>query len=405
MTRKIPAQGINLFQLIYILMREYREKSGLDPINLSLGNPDGIPCTEILELKSQFSRDPGFEFHTYAEDNNIREFSEGMVALHAGVELRDIPHAKAVPIAGIKTATALLPLACGAFDQRSTFTVVSNLPAYDVIGTWSEKYLGLKRIGWKLKSESNMRLDISELEQLLKANKVNLVHVIRPGNPAAVGATRDEWLAIGKLCARHQVRLVNDAAYVGLSSDPSHVSLASVSHEIPDLEWMELYSVSKSYNDPGARLGVAVGSIDFIDDFILIKGNTDSGPNPGVMAAYGEFFKNRALAKQKLNDLKSLYEKRLAYIVPKFLEIGLKPAHKTEAGFFTLWRVPTRAFGIKIESAEHYNRLVIEKTGIVGVHFGATEPLIRYAVCTDVLSPSFQKRFEAQIREIRPIYE
>lgn len=405
MPRHIPATGINLFQLIYILMREYREKSGLEPLNLSLGNPDGIPCQEILDLKARFARDPGFEFHTYAEDTNLKMFAEGMVAIHAGVELTNIPGAKAIPIAGIKTATALLPLACAAYDKRSDFTVVSNLPAYDVIGTWSEKYLGLKRVAWKLGSDSNMRLDVAELKRILSLEKVHLVHVIRPGNPAAVGATRAEWISVGKLCAQHGVRLVNDAAYVGLSSDPTHVSLASVAHEVPGLEWMELYSVSKSFNDPGARLGVAVGTIDFIDDFILIKGNTDSGPNPGVMAAYGEFFKDRILACQKLEELKKVYEKRLAYIVPKLTVIGLRPAHKTEAGFFTLWKVPKHAFGEVITSAEHFNRLVIEKTGIVGVHFGATEPLIRYAVCTDVLNPQFQKRFEAEITKIRPEYD
>ena len=405
MPRKIPAQGINLFQQIYLFQKEYRDSTGLEPMNLSLGNPDGVPCQEILDLKSKFALDSSYELHTYAEDNNIRQFSEGMVAIHAGVELSEIPNALAVPIAGIKTATALLPLACASFERRGEFTVVSNLPAYDVIGTWSEKYLGHKRIGWKLNSESNMRLDVRALAQIFSKSKVDLVHVIRPGNPAAVGATKEEWIEIGKLCSAHGARLVNDAAYVGLSSDPSHVSLASVAKLCPGLEWMELYSVSKSYNDPGARLGVAVGSEDFIRDFILIKGNTDSGPNPGVMAAYGEFFKDRGLARKKLHELRDLYQKRLNYIVPKFRDIGLRPAHKTEAGFFTLWKVPSRAFGVKIESAEHFNKLVIKETGIIGVHFGATEPLIRYAVCADVIAPTFQKRFELEIQKIKPHYE
>ena len=41
----------------------------------------------------------------------------------------------------------------------------------------------------------------------------------------------------------------------------------------------------------------------------------------------------------------------------------------------------------------------------MGVHFqGADGPLIRYAVCADVLAPSFQRRFEAALERLRPVY-
>ena len=50
--RLIPPAGINLFQLIYVLIREYRERTGLEPLNLSLGNPDGVPPAAIRALKS-----------------------------------------------------------------------------------------------------------------------------------------------------------------------------------------------------------------------------------------------------------------------------------------------------------------------------------------------------------------
>ena len=50
--RRIPPAGINLFQLIYVLIREYREKTGEEPLNLSLGNPDGVPPQAIRALKA-----------------------------------------------------------------------------------------------------------------------------------------------------------------------------------------------------------------------------------------------------------------------------------------------------------------------------------------------------------------
>jgi aspartate/methionine/tyrosine aminotransferase len=426
MARKIPSSGINLFQLIYILKAEYTEKTGLDPLNLSLGNPDGVPPQEILNLQATYAADPAFEFHTYAEDTNLMKFVEGMVAIHGQIEIDDYPALKGVPIPGIKGATTLLTLACGLHlpdkARRQSFTLASNLPAYDVVGTWSTSYIGGNRVVWPLASSDNMRLNVARLKSAMSEaglERADLVHVIRPGNPAAVGASSAEWREVIEYCISHKTRLVNDAAYAGLVASDSHVPLAVVAKDYPELEWVEMYSVSKSYNDPGARLGALVGSKDFVEDYIMIKGNTDSGPVPSVMAAYGEYFQNRSAAKRALAELSSMYSERLSYIIPRFKEAGLHMACDTEAGFFTLWQVPRKVLGVELSTDprtahlpahEAFNRLVIAETGIVGVHFrgpeinGRADSLIRYAVCTDVLAPEFQRRFEEGLERLKPEY-
>jgi hypothetical protein len=65
---------------------------------------------------------------------------------------------------------------------------------------------------------------------------------------------------------------------------------------------------------------------------------------------------------------------------------GMRVAVEPDAGFFTLWETPTRAFGVEITSAEQFNFLMIERTGLIGVHFDPS--YIRYAVCADVESLS-----------------
>jgi aspartate/methionine/tyrosine aminotransferase len=156
-----------------------------------------------------------------------------------------------------------------------------------------------------------------------------------------------------------------------------------------------------------------------VADFNLIKGNTESGPVPSVMAAYGEYFSDRATARKELDAQRELYRNRLDYVIGKLKETGLQPACETSAGFFTLWKVPQRAFGVALAedprtkdkpAHEAFNRLVIEETGIVGVHFqgpgadGKGEALIRYAVCDDVLAPEFQERFEEGLARMKPQY-
>ena len=415
MTRRIPDSGINLFQQIYVLLGQYREHSGKEPLNLSLGNPDGVPPADILELESRFARDSSYDCHTYAEDKNLLGFAEQMVFLHSGVELSRYGHLEAFPIAGIKTTSALLLLACGAA------VYASNLPAYDIVGVWGEKYLKSRRIVWPLISADNMRLNLDRLKEALARSgnsHLDLIFTVRPGNPAAVGASVEDWRELICFCLEHRVRLANDGAYAGLAGD-NHVPLAVVAKDYPELEWVEMYSVSKSFNDPGARLGAIVGSRDFIRDYLMVKGNTDSGPVPFLMAAYGQFFKDQANAQRVLSQLRGLYQRRLEYVIPLFKKFGLMPACETEAGFFTLWKVPRQVLGVDISEeaerghfnlAEAFNRTVISKTGLTGVHFtgqdeqGRPEPLIRYAVCADVLDPRFKGRFEEVLRGLHPQY-
>ena len=233
--REIPASGINLFQLIYILIREYEQASGKKALNLSLGNPDLVPVEEIRKLKSKFQLESDLALHTYAEDNNLNQFCEGMVRAFTGVDYKAKSHLRAVPIAGIKTASAILPLACGLhLKDRKQFHVVSHLPAYDVIGTWSTSYLATNPIVWPLSSHDSMKMNLQSLKASLKSSNVekpDLIFVIRPGNPASTGASREEWKELIEFCIERGTRLVNDGAYTTLS-DGSHVPLSVVAQVV-----------------------------------------------------------------------------------------------------------------------------------------------------------------------------
>jgi hypothetical protein len=76
-----------------------------------------------------------------------------------------------------------------------------------------------------------------------------------------------------------------------------------------------------------------------------------------------------------------MYRVRLRRLIELGTSHGMRLALEPAAGFFTLWLTPSRAFGQKIKSAEHFNFLMIERTGMVGVHFPG---YIRYAVCADI---------------------
>jgi aspartate/methionine/tyrosine aminotransferase len=85
--------------------------------------------------------------------------------------------------------------------------------------------------------------------------------------------------------------------------------------------------------------------------------------------------------QEGITRYRNIYRVRLNTFVELLTHHGMRLALEPAAGFFTLWLTPTHAFGKRVESAEHFNFMMIEKTGVVGVHFPG---YIRYAVCADI---------------------
>jgi aspartate/methionine/tyrosine aminotransferase len=125
-------------------------------------------------------------------------------------------------------------------------------------------------------------------------------------------------------------------------------------------------------------VGAIIGSSDFVSDIATIKGNTDSGfaapMAVGVLHAIENDRKSVAACSE-------IYGRRIKILIDILTRHGMRLAIEPGAGFFTLWKRPDKAFGENIQNSEHFNFLMIEKTGVVGVHF---DPYIRYAVTGDI---------------------
>ncbi len=246
-------------------------------------------------------------------------------------------------------------------------------PGYPTPHDWCD-YLGLDNQELPLNIENGFCFSIGDIE-----NGADLIMMNYPHNPTGQIVT-EEWLKVlCKYCSNNGIRLFNDAAYYALSHTVKSCALSEVAPLYPKLSWAEAFSSSKLIgNGTGWRVGAMVGSPDFIGDIRTIKGNTDSG-FVAPMAA--------GVIHAVENDWKSIRACRNSYYYKSKLLIeiltnnGMRLAVEPKAGFFTLWETPERAFGVQIKDAEHFNFLMIENTGLVGVHF---DPYIRYAVCSDI---------------------
>jgi len=270
-----------------------------------------------------------------------------------------------------------LIIACGIRSQLAKVYTMTD-PGYAVPATWCGS--GYLNVDHQALTTNPGNAFIPEALEISQIPEGSLLMLNFPHNPSGQDVGGSFWHEICRICSERGIRLVNDAAYSLLSYADS-VTLTEIAGLYPDLERIELFSVSKEIgNGTGWRVGAAVGTPEFIDDFRRIKGNDDSGFVASMAAAALHALEDD---RESVFAACHQYQKRTEEVVyPILTAHGMRPAVKPAAGFFSLWELPRRAFGQEITSARQFNELMIGRTGVVGVHF---EPgYIRYAVCGPV---------------------
>ena len=369
---RLPAGGSNVFQQIRIHRAE-AEAGGVALLDLSIGEPKGAALTSAREAASRavMSEDEAMHAYQYNDSHAVPGFSKRFVRAHLA---QDLPNGEIdyLPIPGIKPILGLLPLACGCAGED--VIVATTAPGYPIPANWCAYHPRVDHRVVPLTSANSFRFSASDIPE-----GAGLLMMNYPHNPSGQIAELDWITEICTHCAEHDIRLFNDAAYVGLSHDRGSVTLSHVAPHYPELSWAEAFTAAKLIgNGTGWHVGAMVGSSDFIADIKEVKGKTDAGfvapMAAGVLAALE-------------NDQKSIagyvemYHKRLGILKDVMVTAGMRLAIEPRAGFYTLWEAPARAFGETISSAAEFNFRMIERTGVVGVHFGT---YLRYAVCADV---------------------
>lgn len=386
----LPPGGANLFQAIKAKTAA-AEAAGIKVYKLTIGQPSG-PALETARIAASEAVLSGEEsMHEYQDNGcpGVPGFVEKFVNLHQrSGPLRD--GLAYLPIPGIKPMLGIIPQACGHIrsnDWRGSYKEVlvgaMTNPGYPTPAVQCQ-YQGVPHYALNTNPDNKFLFSPEDISQGTTLLMVNLPH-----NPTGQVSTREFWEELCIYCSRENIRLFNDSAYSVLTYFDDACTLAEVAQHFGELSWCEAYSASKIIaNGTGWRIGAMVGSPDFIGDIATIKGNTDSGFF--APAAYG-------VLKCMEDDLVSIAKNREMYMCRNHLLMqimearGMKMAVQPAAGFFSLWLTPTEAFGQPIENAEQFNYLMIEKTGVAGVHFGK---YIRYSVTAPVEDPEWRKAIE-----------
>ena len=384
---RLPPGGENVFQTIRA-RRAQAEASGTKLLDLSIGEPKGPALLSAREAAAAavMSEEEAVHAYQYNGSPGAPNFTQRFIQAHVQRTFQD-KEVDYLPIPGIKPILGLVPLACGCAEHSVTVATTTS-PGYPTPADWCGYHPLVRHYALPLNPENEFRCAPTEI-----AEGTDLVMLNYPHNPSGQVAT-GSWL--GELCAycsERGIRLFNDAAYFVLSYRAESATLSEVAPGFPDLSWAEAFTAAKLIgNGTGWHIGAMVGSPDFIGDLKVVKGKTDTGfvapMAVGVMATFES-------DKDGIARYREMYRSRLTLLIELLSGHGMRLAIEPAAGFFTLWIAPTQAFGKKVEGAEHFNFMMIEETGMVGVHFPSSFPqveggsqqapgYIRYAVCGDI---------------------
>ncbi|XP_074596158.1 kynurenine aminotransferase isoform X2 [Brevipalpus obovatus] len=186
-------------------------------------------------------------------------------------------------------------------------------------------------------SSGDWKLDMQELESKF-TNKTKAIVINTPHNPLGKVFTRDELMAIGDLCKKHNIIAIMDEVYEWITFDGNqHVRMAS----LPGM-WertITIGSAGKTFSVTGWKLGWAYGPEHLIKALQLIHQNTvytcatplQEAVAMGFEAEIPKLGSNQSYWKELSDDLKQKRDK----IVQFLTSVNMKPTIP-QGGYFLL---------------------------------------------------------------------
>jgi LL-diaminopimelate aminotransferase len=265
-----------LFARIDELKRE-AIAAGADIIDLGVGDPDLPTPPHIVQELARAAADPRHHrYPSYKGMPELRAAAAAYYAAHFAVELD--PDTEVLALIGSKEGIAHLPLAL--VDPGDVVLVPDpGYPVYEV-GT---RFCGGEVYRMPLARGRGFLPALEAIPPEVCA-RAKLIWVNYPNNPTAAVAPRGFYEELVWWARRHDILIASDAAYIDVfygARRPLSVLAIPGAKEIA----IEFYSLSKTYNMTGWRVGFAAGNATLVGALGKVKTNVDSGTFEAVQRA------------------------------------------------------------------------------------------------------------------------
>ena len=333
-------------------------RRGEDIIDMSMGNPDGATPAHIVAKLNEVSQRP--DTHGYSASKGIPRLRRAISHWYRdryGVAID--PDSEAVVTIGSKEGLAHLMLAT--LDRGDTVLVPD--PSYP-IHIYGAVIAGADIRSVPITPDTDF---FGELERAIRGSypKPKMIVLGFPSNPTAQCVELPFFEKVIALARKHDILVVHDLAYADIVFDgwkaPSIMQVPGAKDVA-----VEFFTLSKSYNMAGWRIGFMVGNPELVHALARIKSYHDYGTfTPLQVAAIAALEGDQ----QCVRDIAANYQRRRDVLVRGLNEAGW-PVESPKASMYIWAQIPEpyRALG-----SLEFSKQLLEKAKVSvspGIGFG-----------------------------------
>ena len=382
--KRLPPYVFNITNELKMAARH----RGEDIIDLSMGNPDGDTPKHIVDKMIEVAQRPGT--HGYSASRGIPRLRKAISDWYKRRWDADIdPDKEAIVTIGSKEGIAHLMLAT---CDRGDTVLVPN-PSYPI------HIYGSIIAGADVRSvRMGPGIDFfSEFERAVPETtpKPKLMILGFPSNPTAQCVDLDFFEKLVALAKKHGVYIVHDLAYADIVYDGFKAPSIMQVPGAKDVA-VEFFTMSKSYNMAGWRIGFMVGNRDLVGALTRIKSYHDYGTFTPIQVGAIEALNG---PQECVEEVRKEYEHRRDVMVKGLHDLGWM-VEKPKASMYIWAELPE--FYKSMGSVEFSKRL-LEKAKVAvspGIGFGEYgEGFVRIALIENA------DRIRQALRGIRQMFK
>jgi LL-diaminopimelate aminotransferase len=374
-SRKLEALPPYIFIELDRKKKAAREE-GRDVIDLGIGDPDRPTPRRIIDKFVESVNKPSN--HQYPIGRGSKVFKQAVIEwmekrFDVGLSEKEV-----MCLIGAKDGITHLPLA---FVNAGDIVLVPD-PGYPGYTSGTIMAGGVP-FPLPLKQENNFLPDLTKLpEELLKLTKILWLNY--PNNPTSAMADYQFYEEMISYAEKYDFIIAQDAPYSEIYFGQPPISMLQIQGAKDHC--IEFYSMSKTYNMTGWRIGFAVGSEKIINGLGKVKENMDSGTFSAIQEASAWTLMN---CDEEASEIRGLYRGRA-----EIFSRGLK-----ELGYEVLESKATLYLWVKVPG--NYNSMtfcskVLDEADIVitpGIGFGKSADKY-FRIALTVEEPLIQKSLE-----------
>ncbi len=363
-------------------------RRGEDIIDMSMGNPDGPTPPHIVEKLVEVAQKE--HTHGYSVSKGIPRLRKAITNWyqgHYGVSLD--PETEAIVTIGSKEGLAHLMLAT--LDKGDTVLVPN--PSYPI------HIYGAIIAGADIRSV-RMTGDVDFFEELERAiresiPKPKMMILGFPSNPTARCVELEFFERVVALAKEHDILVVHDLAYADITFDGYKAPSIMQVPGARDVA-VEFFTLSKSYNMAGWRIGFMVGNKELVSALGRIKSYHDYGTFTPIQVA-----SVIALEGQQdcVEEVRQSYQRRRDVLAKGLIEAGW-PVEIPKASMYIWAKIPDAY--MQMGSLEFAKKLLIEAKVAVspGIGFGEYgDTHVRFALIEN------EHRIRQAVRGIKDMFK